>query len=33
MEFLVGIGREVIDIENYRWEKNCRGLFQLPVAA
>lgn len=23
----------VIDICNYRWEKLCRGLFQLPVAA
>jgi len=23
----------VIDIRNYRWEKHCRGLFQLPVAA
>ena len=22
-----------IDIRNYRWEKHCRGLFQLPVAA
>jgi putative transposase len=25
--------RDVIDIPNYRWEKHCRGLFQLPVAA
>ena len=23
----------VIDILDYRWEKHCRGLFQLPVAA
>ena len=23
----------VIDLPNYRWEKHCRGLFQLPVAA
>ena len=23
----------VVDIDNYRWEKHCRGLFQLPVAA
>ena len=23
----------VIDLRNYRWEKHCRGLFQLPVAA
>jgi transposase InsO family protein len=23
----------VIDIETYHWEKHCRGLFQLPVAA
>jgi hypothetical protein len=25
--------KKVIDINNYRWEKHCRGLFQLPVAA
>jgi hypothetical protein len=24
---------EVADINSYRWEKHCRGLFQLPVAA
>jgi len=24
---------KVIDINNYLWEKHCRGLFQLPVAA
>jgi len=24
---------KVIDINNYRWMKHCRGLFQLPVAA
>jgi len=24
---------KVTDINNYRWEKYCRGLFQLPVAA
>jgi len=24
---------KVIDIDNYRWEKHSRGLFQLPVAA
>lgn len=25
--------KKVIDIDNYRWKKHCRGLFQLPVAA
>ena len=24
---------KVVDINNYRWKKHCRGLFQLPVAA
>ena len=24
---------KVVDINHYRWEKHCRGLFQLPVAA
>jgi transposase InsO family protein len=24
---------KVVDINNYRWEKHCRGLFQLPIAA
>ena len=23
----------VIDINDYRWKKHCRGLFQLPIAA
>ncbi len=23
----------VADIQNYRWKKHCRGLFQLPIAA
>jgi hypothetical protein len=23
---------KVVDINNYRWKKHCRGLFQLPVA-
>ena len=23
----------VTSIDNYRWEKSCRGLFQLPIAA
>ena len=26
-------GKKVTDISDYRWEKHCRGLFQLPVAA
>ena len=26
-------GDNVISMNNYRWEKHCRGLFQLPVAA
>ena len=25
--------RTIIKIEEYRWEKRCRGLFELPVAA
>jgi transposase InsO family protein len=25
--------KETVDINNYRWERHCRGLFQLPVAA
>ena len=24
---------EVIDFNSHRWQKHCRGLFQLPVAA
>jgi transposase InsO family protein len=24
---------KLVDIRNYRWQKHCRGLFQLPVAA
>ena len=26
-------GDNVINLNNYRWKKHCRGLFQLPVAA
>ena len=26
-------GGKPVDISNYRWQKHCRGLFQLPVAA
>ena len=30
----VGSGSETVaDINSYRWENHCRGLFQLPVAA
>ena len=25
--------RKVVDINQYRWQKHCRGLFELPVAA
>lgn len=25
--------RKVIDIKQYRWQRHCRGLFQLPMAA
>jgi putative transposase len=25
--------KKVIDINEYRWKKHCRGLFELPVAA
>jgi len=24
---------DVISLDNYRWKKHCRGLFQLPIAA
>jgi transposase InsO family protein len=27
------IEHKVVDISQYRWEKQCRGLFQLPIAA
>jgi putative transposase len=26
-------GNKVVDLGSYRWEKHCRGLFQLPAAA
>jgi len=26
-------GNTIVDINQYRWEKHCRGLFQLPAAA
>jgi hypothetical protein len=26
-------GSKVFDINKYRWEKHCRGLFELPIAA
>ena len=26
-------GNKVVDINDYRWQKHCRGLFELPVAA
>jgi len=26
-------GGKIIDINQYRWDKHCRGLFELPVAA
>jgi hypothetical protein len=32
-EFLVGTGTTIVDINQYQWEKHCRGLFQLPAAA
>jgi hypothetical protein len=25
--------RKIARLEDYRWEKRCRGLYQLPVAA
>jgi transposase InsO family protein len=25
--------RQVVSLENYRWESHCKGLYQLPVAA
>lgn len=27
------VDNNVVDIENFRWKKHCRGLFDLPVAA
>jgi transposase InsO family protein len=26
-------GNKIVDINDYRWKKHCRGLFELPVAA
>ena len=26
-------GRKIARLDNYRWEKHCRGLYQLPAAA
>jgi hypothetical protein len=26
------VGKKVIDINEYRWKKHCRGLFELPMA-
>lgn len=26
-------GGDLIKLENYRWQKYCRGLFDLPIAA
>jgi len=26
-------GKRVVDINIHRWQKHCRGLFQLPMAA
>jgi len=26
-------GNKVVDISGYRWQKHCRGLFQLPAVA
>ena len=26
-------GNKVVDINDYRWKKHCRGLFELPAAA
>ena len=31
VQFLLERG-EAIDIKAYRWDKHCRGLFDLPVA-
>ena len=27
----VSVDQEIVDISRYRWEKHCRGLFELPV--
>jgi hypothetical protein len=27
------IGSKVVDMNKYSWEKHCRGLFELPIAA
>ena len=27
------VGNKSIDINHFRWQKHCRGLFQLPMAA
>ena len=28
-----GTTPKVISLDNYRWNKVCRGLYQLPIAA
>jgi hypothetical protein len=43
MELLVGTGLDgaiqvcteamAINLNDYRWQRHCRGLFELPVAA
>ena len=27
------VGNKIVDINDYRWKKHCRGLFELPIAA
>ncbi|MGI9285214.1 MAG: integrase core domain-containing protein [Pseudomonadales bacterium] len=33
MEFGNKTQDNIIDLKNYRWQRQCRGLFQLPIAA
>jgi hypothetical protein len=33
IEEIKSANKKVIDINEYRWKKHCRGLFELPMAA
>ena len=27
------VAADVVSLDNYRWQRHCKGLFELPVAA
>jgi len=33
MVHYISTGKKAVDIDHYRWQKHCRGLFRLPTAA